>query len=44
LTVREQLGNVTAEDIQRVAREAFRADNRTVATLVPIEPDEQAGL
>jgi predicted Zn-dependent peptidase len=40
LTVRDQLEQVTPEDIMRVAKSAFAADNRTVATLLPIEESE----
>ncbi|HUU46049.1 MAG TPA: pitrilysin family protein [Acidobacteriota bacterium] len=39
LTADERLAQVTAEDIMRVAAQTFSADNRTVATLVPIEPE-----
>jgi predicted Zn-dependent peptidase len=43
LSIRERLANVTAEDIMRVAKQTFTADNRTVATLVPLN-NESAGL
>lgn len=43
LTIRDRLARVTAEDIMRVARRTFTADNRTVATLVPLS-DEQAAV
>jgi len=43
LSVRERLAKVTAEDIMRVAKKTFTADNRTVATLVPLN-NESAGL
>ncbi len=43
LSIREQLAKVTAEDIMRVAKKTFTADNRTVATLVPLN-NESAGL
>jgi zinc protease len=35
MTVEEQYNKVTAADIQRVAKQYFSADNRTVATLIP---------
>ena len=41
----EQLGRylaVTAEDIQKVARDTFRADNRVVLTYVPAAQEEAA--
>lgn len=34
-----KLGRVTAEEVQRVARRYLTADNRTVAVLVPPEPE-----
>jgi zinc protease len=40
--VRDNLERVTAADVQRVARTYLRAENRTVATLVPAE-DERDG-
>ena len=43
--VNEQLGRylaVTAAQIQAVAREVFRADNRVVLTYVPQQADEEA--
>ncbi|HYI21977.1 MAG TPA: pitrilysin family protein [Candidatus Limnocylindrales bacterium] len=43
--INEQLGrylSVTAEEVQSVARDVFRADNRVVLTYVPTEPEEQA--
>lgn len=43
LSIRERLAKVTAEDIMRVAKKTFTADNRTVATLVPLN-NESAGL
>ena len=33
--VEEEVGKITAADVQRVAAQYFQADNRTVATLVP---------
>jgi predicted Zn-dependent peptidase len=39
LTVRDQLAKVSQNDIMRVASIAFRPQNRTVATLVPMEPE-----
>ncbi|GAB4325597.1 MAG: pitrilysin family protein [Candidatus Zixiibacteriota bacterium] len=39
LTVQDRLHAVTAEDIMRVAAKTFTKDNRTVATLVPIESE-----
>jgi predicted Zn-dependent peptidase len=38
-TVQERLQAVTPEDIMRVAKETFTTDNRTVATLLPIESE-----
>jgi len=35
---------VTREDLQRVAREYLREDNRTVVTLKPISPEESQAL
>ena len=35
---------VTAADILRVARTYLKADNRTVATLQPVSPEESAAL
>lgn len=35
--------NVTAEDIQRVAKKYLDASNRTVAELVPMEPESETG-
>lgn len=43
LSIRDRLAKVTAEDIMRVAKKTFTADNRTVATLVPLN-NESAGL
>lgn len=43
LSVRDRLRQVTAEDIMRVAKSTFTADNRTVATLVPLN-SQSAGL
>ncbi len=43
LSIRDRLAKVTAEDIMRVAKKTFTADNRTVATLVPLD-DKSAGL
>lgn len=43
LSIRERLAKVTAEDVMRVAKKTFTADNRTVATLVPLN-NESAGL
>ena len=43
--VNEQLGRylaVSASQIQAVARDVFRADNRVVLTYVPSQPEEQA--
>jgi zinc protease len=43
--INEQLGRylaVTAEDIQKVARDVFRADNRVVLTYVPRTQQEAA--
>ena len=37
-TIQDRLQSVTASDIMRVAKETFTADNRTVATLVPLSP------
>ena len=42
-SIRDRLAKVTPEDIMRVAKQTFTADNRTVATLVPIAA-ESAGL
>ncbi len=42
-SIRDRLAKVTPEDILRVAKQTFTADNRTVATLVPIAA-ESAGL
>jgi len=36
---RDRMRKVTAEDIQRVARRYLVARNRTVATLVPAQPE-----
>jgi predicted Zn-dependent peptidase len=33
----DRIQRVTAEDVQRVAREVFRATNRTVGLNVPVE-------
>lgn len=38
-TVQDRLKAVTPDDIMRVARQTFTKDNRTVATLIPIEPE-----
>ncbi|MEW5874861.1 MAG: pitrilysin family protein [Candidatus Zixiibacteriota bacterium] len=38
-TMQERLKKVTPEDIMRVAKKTFTKDNRTVATLIPIEPE-----
>jgi len=43
LSIRGRLNKVTAADIMRVAKNTFTADNRTVATLVPLNT-ESAGL
>jgi predicted Zn-dependent peptidase len=42
-SIRDRLAKVTPEDIMRVAKQTFTADNRTVAILVPMAP-ESAGL
>ncbi|MBI3872806.1 MAG: insulinase family protein [candidate division Zixibacteria bacterium] len=39
LSVRDRLAKVTPADIMRVAKTAFRPENRTVATLVPKKPE-----
>jgi predicted Zn-dependent peptidase len=39
LTVQDRLQAVTAEDIMRVAKETFTPDNRTVATLLPLDSE-----
>ncbi len=40
----ERLRGVTAEDVQRVARQYFVPDARTVGTLIPLPPPEGAAL
>jgi predicted Zn-dependent peptidase len=39
LTIRDRLAKVTPEDIMRVAKKTFTAENRTVGTLVPIKSE-----
>ena len=39
LTIQDRLQAVTPEDIMRVAKETFTPDNRTVATLLPLESE-----
>jgi len=43
LEVETALNKVTREDVQRVARKYFTENNRTVATLVPEAPRQEAG-
>ena len=37
----DKLEAVTAPDIQRVARETFAVNNRTIATIEPLRQDEK---